>query len=87
MDMTRRAWNGSEQARSFYLEQQKIWIELLLNFSSDEGRVRNVLQLFQGALLTFLITGDAQSGESALCREAAITSTNKPRRKPGAAKS
>jgi AcrR family transcriptional regulator len=66
MDLSRRAWNGSAAARSFYLEQQRLWVQLLLNYIHDRATVENVLQLFQGAVLAFLITGDPEPGRRAL---------------------
>ena len=68
MDVSRRAWNGSPRAKAFYEEQQRLGVELLLHFSSDRVRVEEILQLFQGAVLTFLITGDAERGRLALHR-------------------
>ena len=68
MDLSRRAWNGSERAQRFYAEQQRLWVELLLHFTNDKGKIEEVLQLFQGAVLAFLITGDAERGASALRR-------------------
>jgi hypothetical protein len=32
MDLSRRAWNGSPRARSFYEEQQRLWANLLLRY-------------------------------------------------------
>ena len=66
MDLSRRAWNGSERAQRFYAEQQRLWIELLLHFTKDKAYVEQVLQLFQGAVLAFLITGNAERGRLAL---------------------
>ncbi|WP_263366953.1 TetR/AcrR family transcriptional regulator [Edaphobacter bradus] len=68
MDLTRRAWGGSKQARNFYLQQQRLWVELLLKFSDDEKLVKTVLQLFQGAVLAYLVTGDRELGLQALKR-------------------
>jgi len=66
MDVTRRAWSGSERGREFYLEQQRLWVELLRQFSPDRALVERVLQLFQGAMLAYLITGDRERGARAL---------------------
>jgi AcrR family transcriptional regulator len=66
MDVSRRAWSGSERAKAFYLEQRRLWVELLLTFLPDPEKVEDILQLFQGALLVFLISGDPQRGERAL---------------------
>lgn len=68
MELSRRAWNGSARAKAFYEEQQRLWVELLLHFTTDRVRVEEVLQLFQGAVLAFLITGDARRGGLALQR-------------------
>ena len=72
MDLLRRAWNGSPRAQAFYVEQQRLWVELLLGFTEDRSRIEDVLQLFQGAVLAFLITGDAEPGRLALERLAAF---------------
>ncbi len=68
MDLSRRAWSGSARAQAFYAEQQRLWVELLLNFTDDRATVEEVLQLFQGAVLDFLITGNADRGRLALER-------------------
>ncbi|HKF53414.1 MAG TPA: hypothetical protein VKB26_13950 [Candidatus Acidoferrales bacterium] len=70
MDLSRRAWSGSDRAKAFYLEQRKLWIDLLLKFFLDREKVEDLLQLFQGALLVFLVTGDHHAGKSALLRMA-----------------
>ncbi len=66
MDLSRRAWNGSERAKAFYQEQQRLWVQLLLKFLPDESTVEELLQLFQGAVLAYLITGDPEPGRRAL---------------------
>ena len=68
MDLSRRAWNGSQRAKAFYEEQQRLWVELLLKFLPDQAAVEEVLQLFQGATLAYLITGDREPGRRALIR-------------------
>jgi len=80
MDLSRRAWKGSKQAKAFYKEQQRLWVELLLKFLPDEAAVEEVLQLFQGALHAYLITGDHDSGRRALIRS--LTRGYKTRRRP-----
>lgn len=73
MDLSRRAWNGSARARAFYAEQQRQWVQLLIRFCPDQGAVEQVLQLFQGAVLAYLIAGDPQPGRRALSRALAGT--------------
>jgi AcrR family transcriptional regulator len=68
MDLSRRAWNGSPRARSFYEEQQRLWVELLLRYSPDKKTVEDILQTFQGAVLAYLITGNPESGRRTLNR-------------------
>jgi AcrR family transcriptional regulator len=68
MDLSRRAWNGSPRAKSFYQEQQRLWVELLLRYLPDKDTVEDVLQSFQGAVLAYLITGDPGPGRRMLNR-------------------
>jgi AcrR family transcriptional regulator len=68
MDVSRRAWNGSARAKAFYAEQQRLWVQLLVKFFPDESGVEEVLQLFQGAVLAYLITGDPEPGRRSLAR-------------------
>ena len=68
MDVSRRAWHGSERAKAFYREQQRLWVDLLLKFLADRVAVEQVLQAFQGAVLAYLITGDPQPGRRSLKR-------------------
>jgi AcrR family transcriptional regulator len=66
MDLSRRAWGGSGRARAFYEEQQRLWVELLLRFLPNRAVVEDVLQMFQGAVLAYLVTGDRERGLRAL---------------------
>lgn len=68
MDLSRRAWKGSDRAKAFYQEQRRLWVELLLKFLAGRERVEDLLQLFQGALLVFLVTDDREAGKKALLR-------------------
>jgi AcrR family transcriptional regulator len=68
MDLTRRSWSGSERAKRFFEEQQRLWSELLREFLPDPGAVETLLQLFQGAMLVYLVTGDQERGRRALDR-------------------
>jgi AcrR family transcriptional regulator len=68
MDLSRRAWNGSRRAHEFYLEQQRLWIELLMNYLPDKEVVEDFLQSFQGAVLAYLITGDGERGKRLIIR-------------------
>jgi AcrR family transcriptional regulator len=68
MDATRRAWSGTERAKAFYEEQQRLWVELLANFLPDPAAIEELLQLFQGAILAYLVTGDREMGKRALIR-------------------
>jgi AcrR family transcriptional regulator len=68
MDLSKRAWSGSARAQAFYAEQQRLWVQLLLQFIPDRSAVEELLQLFQGAIFAFLITGDPEPGRLALMR-------------------
>ena len=71
MDLSRRAWSGSARAKSFYEEQRRLWTHLLMTYMPDRQAVEELLQLFQGAVLAFLVTGDPQPGRRALQRSVA----------------
>ena len=68
MDLSRRAWNGSARAKAFYREQQRLWVQLLMKFLPDQRGVEEMLQLYQGAVLAYLITGDPEPGRRSLKR-------------------
>lgn len=68
MGTARRAWSGAPSGQAFYAVQQKLWADLLLSFLPDPGAVEELLQLFQGAVLAFLVTGDPEPGRRALAR-------------------
>jgi AcrR family transcriptional regulator len=70
MDVSRRAWGGSQSARAFYREQQRLWTDLLLLYVPDETAIEDILQLFQGSLLAFLVTGNSAPGRRALTQAA-----------------
>jgi AcrR family transcriptional regulator len=72
MELTRRAWRGSKRAQNFYREQQRLWVELLHNFSADRALVETALQLFQGAILTFVVTSDPSIGPRVLSNLATV---------------
>lgn len=80
MDVSRRAWSGSRRAKRFYAEQQRLWVELLLKFLPDRRAVEHVLQVFQGAVLAYLITGDPEPGRRALM--STLTNRRKTLRPP-----
>jgi hypothetical protein len=84
MDLSRRAWSGSARAKAFYAEQQRLWVELLMKFMPDQRRVEEVLQLFQGAVLAYLITGDPEPGRRSLTRF--FSSARTMQKDPGAGK-
>ena len=63
MDLSKRAWNGSTRAHEFYLKQQRLWVDLLLHYLPNKQAVEDVLQSFQGAVLTYLVTGDPEPGQ------------------------
>jgi AcrR family transcriptional regulator len=80
MDLTRRSWSGSKRARRFFEEQQRLWAEMLREFLPDAAAVETLLQLFQGAMLVYLVTGDRERGRRALERFIAHESRARPGR-------
>lgn len=78
MDLTRRSWSGSKEARKFFAEQQRLWSDMLREFLPDPRAVETLLQLYQGAMLVYLVTGDRERGKRALERFIATESTMRP---------
>lgn len=68
MDLSKRAWNGSSRAHEFYVKQQLLWVDLLLHYLPNKEIVEDVLQSFQGAVLTYLVTGEPERGKRMLNR-------------------
>jgi hypothetical protein len=68
MDLSRRAWTGSLRAKAFYAEQQMLRVWLLGRFHPNRPVVEELVQLFQGAVLFYLITGDPEPGRRSLIR-------------------
>ncbi len=79
MDLTRRSWSGSARGKHFFEEQQRLWSEMLHEFLPDPVAVETLLQLFQGAALVYLVTGDRDRGRRALDR---LISVLEPRDRP-----
>lgn len=81
MDLTRRSWSGSERGQRFFAEQQRLWSEMLSEVLPDAGAVEALLQLFQGAALVYLATGDRERGRRALDRLIALEIDHQPQSK------
>jgi AcrR family transcriptional regulator len=79
MDLSRRAWNGSGAAHKFYMEQQRLWVELLMNYLPEKEIVEDVLRSFQGAVLAYLVTGERERGRRMLERLSGQVGRNIPR--------
>jgi AcrR family transcriptional regulator len=79
MDLSKRAWSGSARAKAFYDEQRRLWVQLLLKFLPDQAAVEEVLQMFQGAVLAYLVTGDREPGRRALMRLISAKRTTRSR--------
>lgn len=78
MDVSRRAWSGgstSVRAKAFIAEQQRLWVDLLMAFSDDRRFVESLLQLFQGCVMAFLVSGDGERGRLALENYCRLVST------------
>jgi len=82
MDLVRRGWSGSERGRHFFEEQQRQWAEMLREFLPDPAAVETLLQLFQGAVLVYLVTGDGERGMAALGRFLALEELRSARKGP-----
>ncbi len=86
MDLTRRSWgdriwSGSGRGKRFFEEQQALWFEMLHPFLPDPAAVETLLQLFQGAALVYLVTGDRARGRRALDRLITMETASQPNAK------
>lgn len=66
MELNQRAVQGDSQTQRFLeLESQK-WVDSLSNLTNDKTTALSLFHLFQGAILDFLTTGNAQRGQQTI---------------------
>jgi AcrR family transcriptional regulator len=66
MELNQRAIQGDLETQRFLERESQQWVDSLSNFTNDETTGLSLFYLFQGAILDFLTTGNAQRGQQAI---------------------
>jgi AcrR family transcriptional regulator len=66
MDLNQRAIHGDVETQHFLERENQQWVDSLVNLTNDKTRALALLHLFQGAILDFLTTGNAQRGQQSI---------------------
>ena len=66
MELNQRAIQGDSETQRFIEQESQMWIDSLFNLTSDETTALSLFHLFQGAILDFLTTGNAQRGQQTI---------------------
>ncbi|HCF30708.1 MAG TPA: TetR/AcrR family transcriptional regulator, partial [Cyanobacteria bacterium UBA11049] len=54
------------ETQRFLEQESQKWVEALLNLTNDKTTALSLFHLFQGAILDFLTTGNAQRGQQTI---------------------
>jgi AcrR family transcriptional regulator len=66
MELNQRAMQGDSETQRFVEQESKQWLDSLFNLTNDSTTALLLFHLFQGALLDFLTTGNAQRGQQTI---------------------
>ena len=66
MEFNQRAVQGDEETRQFLEQVNQEWIEALAKMLQDKASAVVLLHLFQGAILDYLATGNAERGKQTI---------------------
>ncbi len=62
MELNQRAVQGDSETQHFLEQESQKWVDSLFGFTKDKTTALALFHLFQGAMLDFLTTGNAQRG-------------------------
>jgi AcrR family transcriptional regulator len=68
MDLNQRAIQGDTETQHFLERENQQWVDALALLTNDATTALALLHLFQGAILDFLTTGNAQRGQQSITR-------------------
>jgi AcrR family transcriptional regulator len=68
MDLNQRAIQGDVATQHFLERENQQWVESLALLTNDKTTALALLHLFQGAILDFLTTGNAERGQQSIKR-------------------
>lgn len=66
MELNQRAIQGDSETQRFLERESQQWINSLFNLTNDKTTALSLFHLFQGAILDFLTTGNAQRGQQTI---------------------
>lgn len=66
MELNQRAIQGDSETQGFIEQESKKWVDALFNLTNDKTTALLLFHLFQGAILDFLTTGNAQRGQQTI---------------------
>ena len=66
MELNQRAIQGDSETQHFLEQESQKWIDSLSNLTHDKATALSLFHLFQGAILDFLTTGNAQRGQQTI---------------------
>jgi AcrR family transcriptional regulator len=66
MELNQRAMQGDAETQAFLEQETQKWIDALAMLTKEQSKALLLFHLFQGAILDFLATGNAQRGEQTI---------------------
>lgn len=66
MELNQRAVQGDLETQRFLERESQQWVNSLSNLTNDKTTALSLFHLFQGAILDFLTTGNAQRGQQTI---------------------
>ncbi|MEM6449967.1 MAG: TetR/AcrR family transcriptional regulator [Cyanobacteria bacterium P01_D01_bin.105] len=66
MELNQRAIQGDAETQRFIEQESRMWIDSLFQFTKNKTMALSLFHLFQGAILDFLTTGNAQRGQQTI---------------------
>ncbi|MBD2103941.1 TetR/AcrR family transcriptional regulator [Leptolyngbya sp. FACHB-261] len=66
MELNRRAIQGDAETQLFLERESQQWLDALFDLTNDKTTALSLFHLFQGAILDFLTTGNAQRGQQSI---------------------
>jgi AcrR family transcriptional regulator len=66
MELNQRAIQGDSETQRFVEQESQKWVDSLFNLTNDKTTALALFHLFQGAILDFLTTGNAQRGQQTI---------------------
>lgn len=66
MELNQRAIQGDSETQRFLEQESQKWVDSLFNLTHDKTTALSLFHLFQGAILDFLTTGNAQRGQQTI---------------------